>query len=146
MTGSQIMADERNIGEARDRANNRRRILLLSLLTLAGGVVGFIFGLFESDNDFALGGTIPPAVAVALASITFVALVWGTIAYKRGIDEVVLRDNIYAAAWGAFVVFVGYPVWFLLWKGSLLPEPSHMAIYVVLYLVTCAVYLFRKYR
>jgi FtsH-binding integral membrane protein len=145
MTGAQV-TDERNIGEARDRANNRRHILLFSGLTLAGAAVGFVFAMFESKNEFYLGGTIPPGVAIALAVIAFVAMVWGTVAYKRRIDEVVLRDNIYAAAWGAFVVFVGYPVWFLLWKGNLLPEPSHMVLYAVLYVVTCAVYLYRKYR
>jgi FtsH-binding integral membrane protein len=146
MTGSQTMTEERLSGEARDRANNRRRLWLFSGLALAGGIVGFTFAMFEAKNDVALGGTIPPAVAIALAVVTFVAMVWGTVAYKRRIDEVVLRDNIYAGAWGAFTIFVGYPVWFLLWKGGLLPEPSHMAMYAILYVVTCAVYLFRKYR
>lgn len=146
MMGSTAMSDEILSGEARDRANTRRRILLFSGLALAGGAVGFTFAMFESKNEVALGGSIPPVVAVALAIVTFVAMVWGTIAYKRRIDEVVLRDNIYAGAWGAFVLMVGYPVWFLLWKGNLLPEPSHMAMYGVLYVVTCAVYLYRKYR
>jgi len=146
MMGSQIMTDEMLSGEARNRANSRRQIWLFSGLALAGGIVGFTFAMFESKNAPMLGGTIPPEVAIVLAAITFVALLWGTIAYKRRIDEVVLRDNIYAGAWGAFALMVGYPVWFLLWKGDLLPEPSHMALYGVLYAVTCAVYFYRKYR
>jgi len=146
MTGLQIMTDDRLSGEVRDRANTRRQILLFVGLAIAGGAVGFTFAMFETKTDVALGGTIPPAVAVALAIVSLVAMVWGTLAYKRRIDEVVLRENIYAGACGAFAVFVGYPVWFLLWKGSLLPEPSHMVMYGVLYVVTCAVYLVRKYR
>ena len=144
--GPQIMTDDMLSGQARDRAKNRRLVWLFAGLALAGGFVGFTFARFETKNDVTLGGTIPPAVAIALAVVTFVAMVWGTLVYKRRIDEVVLRDNIYAGAWGAFTVLVGYPVWFLLWKGSLLPEPSHMAMYAALSVVTCAVYLFRKYR
>jgi hypothetical protein len=37
-------------------------------------------------------------------------------------------------------------VWYLLWKGQLVPEPSHQIIFVAFYIVMLAAYLIRKFR
>ena len=107
MMGSQIMTDDMLSRETRDRAKNRRLLWLFAGPALAGGIVGFTFAMFEMTNGVTLGGTNPPTVAIALAVVTFVAMVWGTLAYKCHIEEVVLRDNIFVGAWGAFTVLVG---------------------------------------
>ena len=108
MMGPQIMTDDMLSGEARDRAKNRRLVWLFASLALAGGFVGFTFARFETKNGVTLGGTIPSALAIVLAAATFVAMVWGTLVSQRRIDEVVLRDNIYAGARGAFTVLVRF--------------------------------------
>lgn len=45
---------------------------------------------------------------------------------------------------GASVVMVGYPAWFLLWKGGIVREPVHELIYGALLVATTGALLWNK--
>jgi len=151
MTETKAMSDDRNasdrnVGERRERQKRNRRAGYYVVLASLGGVVGFVFGLYESDAPIWAGGNIPSHIAVILAVITVVAMLGGCLFLKSRVDEVELQNNLYAGAWAAMVVLIGYPPWYLLWKGQLLPEPSHIAMFLTLYGVLTIAYLYRKFR
>lgn len=74
--------------------------------------------------------------------IPVVAWFWHT----RAIDEQeasAYRDGGYYAAY-AFLILA--PVWWLLWRGGLLPEPNGVAIFMAFAFIWSAVWFWKKYR
>jgi hypothetical protein len=66
--------------------------------------------------------------------------------HTRAIDEQeanAYKDGGYYAAY-AFLMLT--PLWWLLWRGGLLPEPNGFAIYMAFSLVWTIVWLWKKYR
>lgn len=141
------MVDDIRIGEARERAARNGRLITYGLLAIAGMVVGFLFGFYEDENANGIAqGTIPNWLAIALAIVTVVALIGGSLIVKRRIDEVERQHSQVAGACAAYAVLVAYPVWYLLWKGQLVPEPSHVVLFLALYAIVSVTYLYRKFR
>ncbi len=140
------MADEGISGVERERRQRVQRLILFAALGLAGGIIGFTFAMYEDKQAVWASGAIPPGIAIVLALVTLIATVGGSWLYCRRMDEVELKDNLHGGAWAALVVMIGYPVWYLLWKGGLASEPSHIVMFLTLYGVTTAVYLYRKLR
>ncbi|MFM9978307.1 MAG: hypothetical protein ACKVOP_09750, partial [Sphingomonadaceae bacterium] len=120
--------------------------MLFGGLVLLGGLIGAGFIAFNSDLIAPMNGSIPPAMAVILAVILATAVLWASIAYNKRADEIAIVNNIHASATGSFVLLAGYPLWFLLWKGGLLPEPSHMIMFGVVCAVIGCTHLVRTYR
>jgi len=141
------MNDDRNIGEKRARAARNGRLSLYGALLVAGAGVGFLFGLYETNGTAWIAqGNIPGWLAIVLACITAIALIGGTIVAHRRVDEVERQHNLVSCAAAGGVLLVGYPIWYILWKGQLLSEPSHEAMFVTLYAVVFFTYLYRKFR
>jgi hypothetical protein len=140
------MTDERGVGERQERAKRNRVLTYYAVLVLLGGTVGFVFATYQSDTPAWAGGNIPPLVAIVLAVVTAGAMLGGCVFMKRRIDEVEFQNNLYASGWATVAMMAGYPVWYLLWKGQLVPEPSHQIIFVAFYIVMLAAYLIRKFR
>ena len=59
-------------------------------------------------------------------------------------DVQALRAAAFGQAASSSAVLVGYPVWFLLWKGGLVPEPSHAVLFATVLLVSGVGYLHRR--
>lgn len=127
------------------RARQRRLYVVIAALAAAGFVVGFFSSMFERDGGGFLEG-IGPVWAVAASLILVVAIVWGTRVYMRHSDELERRNN----SWGLVVAgnffLIGYPVWFLLWRGELVPEPDHQIVYVATVVVMMLAYFWKKVR
>ena len=132
---------------------NRNIVLACGLL---GGVMGVIMaatGIANTPAESAdplshlFSGPLPVAVVLPLAF--FWAVIMPVIAWfwhTRAIDEQeasAYRDGGYYAAY-AFLILA--PVWWLLWRGSLLPEPDGIAIYLIFSLIWSAVWFWKKYR
>lgn len=139
------MADQGNVGERNERAARNRRLGYYAALVATGFAVGFVFALAEGKGGWSDDG-IPSLIAIILAIVTFGAMFGGSLLIKRRTDEVEWQNNLFAGAMATFVVVLGYPVWFLLWRGGLVPEPSHIVMFATLYLVLGGAYLFRKLR
>jgi hypothetical protein len=92
------------------------------------------------------GGRIAPAGAITIVVVYLVAMIgFGWRACRRA-DEVEIRDNLIALASAAGFYGLVYPGWYFLWKGGLLPEPIHEAMYVAMIAVAMASYLWAKIR
>lgn len=138
------LADVRN-GEAVERTRSRRYWTVVAALFAAGLIVGLVTALAEGEGDF-LSARLPPAVAIALAAATFLAMTIGTWAYCKRSDEVDIHANLWGAATGASALMIAYPVWIILWKGGLLDEPHHLSLFVLTSVATLVGYAWKKYR
>lgn len=110
-------------GEARERARRRRKAAILwGAFGIAAGA-GAVLGRGDALLDPAQ--RLSPAVAATLTAAFLVLAIAASVALMRQTDEFELADRRRAitAAAGAYVL--GYPSWFLLWKGGFLPEPMH---------------------
>jgi hypothetical protein len=122
-------------GERREAAMRRRRYQVVGALFGAGLVTGLYAGFRDGASIFEAEGSWPPAIALVLLVIYLVVLVAGTFIMNGVMDELD-RERSYKAANFAGVAFLSlYPVWFLLWKGGFVAEPSHWVMYVA-FLVT----------
>lgn len=124
-------------GERAERAKRRRFWLPLVLLALVGGVTGGIIGAREGDAVAAgrgfLEGNIAPELAVTLTALFLISTAVGTYYMLRQIDEHTMREQLWFSSYGATAFVIAYPAWFLLWKGGLLPEPHHLALFLIFY-------------
>lgn len=147
MTEAAMADPERNFGERREAAARTWRLAIYIALLVAGMAVGFLFGFYETnEGPYLAQGNIPGWLAIVLALVTFVALAGGSLLARRRMDEVECQNNRVAASWAAGVVLVAYPVWYILWKGRIVAEPSHEIMFIGLYAVVLFTYLFHKFR
>ena len=133
-------------GERIERARQRRKLAILIGVATVGGVGGGIVGAQQGDNLFDLAKPWPPALCLALAIAYLVAVIAGSIALSRQVDEVERETKRKAATIAAKAYGIGYPIWFLLWKGGFLPEPMHVALYGLFLAALLAASLFYRFR
>jgi hypothetical protein len=131
----------------REKVNNR---YLLGTL-LFSGVIGAGIALAElyfGAKDAALfaSGPLVPALAIIYSIIIGVIVPAITFYWHKNVvdeqEESAYRDGGYYAAY-AFLFLT--PLWWLLWRGGLLPEPNGAAIYLTFSLVWTAVWFWKKY-
>lgn len=142
-------------GERETRREKLNRNIILACGGL-GGVMGLVIAATSvttiSDNaadpfSAFFVGPIPLTTVVPLI------LIWGVVMpvvawfwHTRVIDEQeanAYRDGGYYAAY-AFLILT--PLWWLLWRGDLVPEPNGVAIYLLFSLVWSVVWFWKKYR
>lgn len=134
-------------GELAARARTRRLIAIIGGLAGAGFVVGFVAALVERDDaPLFAGGTMPPAFAIVAAVIVLIVVGWGSWRFHRDIDEYERRDNLIAGTVGINLLLGGYPIWLILWKGGVVPEPNHFILFGAVFAATLITYLWRKLR
>lgn len=137
---------EPGYGEQALRRRNRRVWTTLGFLAGAGFVVGLGTALLERDDPAGWPGTLPPVWAAIAAGIWLVAIIAGSIAFTRRVDEVERAVNVRAGHIGASFFLTGYPAWYLLWKGGLVPEPRHEILFIATMAVMLLAYFIQKLR
>src|SRR5262245_51848568 len=132
--------------ERLERSRRRRKFAIVGALALAGGIGGGIVGARESDKLFDLAQPWPPLLCLALAALLLFAAAVGAFVLHRPADEVERLAKLKATHAGASLYLLGYPIWFLLWKGGFLPEPMHVLIYAVIIVAMLAASLYYRFR
>jgi MFS family permease len=122
-------SDRPTSGEILERRRHRRKLLIIAALGLVGGIIGGTIGAREGDQLFVLSHPWPPMLSLAAAATLLVAVIVGSVALTRELDEVEQLARLKGVKAGANVFLIGYPIWFLLWKGGFLPEPMHVALF-----------------
>ena len=141
MTGrTAAMGDPANNPGERAEAARKRRYLALIAIYIAVAVV-MVIGTAVFKRP---GQQVEPSWAIAFAILYVGVSLIGGWRMCRLVDEVEMRDNRAAAVWAGCFYGLTYPVWFFLWKGGLLPEPSHILMYVATVFVAMATYLARR--
>jgi cation transport ATPase len=128
-------------GERAEAARKRRAAMLfaISMAVAVAMVVGT--AIFKQGH-----GRIAPGWAVAFVGLYLVAVFASWRFACRVSDEVELRNNVGALAAGGTAYALVYPAWYFLWRGGLVPEPIHEALFVVAFLTTMTAYLWKRYR
>ena len=133
-------------GERIERSRQRRKLVILAAMAAIGGVGGGIVGARESDHLFELAHPWPPMLCLTLAAAFLISVVVGGLVMSRQMDEVERIAKLKATRAGAAVYVVGYPIWFLLWKGGFLPEPMHVTMFAIVMVVLLLASLFYRFR
>jgi uncharacterized membrane protein YphA (DoxX/SURF4 family) len=142
-----MASDGVGAGERAGKARRKRILGIVAMLMIAGGVVGFLTAFFEDKSGAGfLQGTLPPWAAILCSAVLIVALTWGSWKFFQAVDEVELRDNYIGSTVALYFYMTAYPVWYLLWRGTLVPEPSHEWIFVGTGAVMMIAYLWKKLR
>ena len=139
------MTDQNGLGERMGRVRRRRWWLSLAVITAAAVVAGIV------ADTIALRGrdlmsTISPLALVVLVAAIVLAFAYGCWLMTRALDEVELNDNLWGGIAGLYVYMLGFPSWWLLWKGGVTGEPNDWVVYLVSLSVASLVYGFRRVR
>lgn len=122
---------------------------------VSGAVIGVILassgnGASASQSlDHIIFSDTPLPLAIALPLTLFWGLGMPLIAWfwhARAIDEqeaAAYRDGAYYAA---YVYLIAAPLWWLLWRGGLLPEPNGIAIFFSFSVIWSSVWFWKKYH
>lgn len=132
---------------AREKLNYR----ILIGCGMLGGFIGLTlaFADMTGDNDGNIfgGGPLSPFIAILLSVAVGVVLPAITFYWhKNVIDE--QEEAAYRA--GALIAIYAFwfvaPVWWLLWRGGMLPAPDGVALYLMTTFVALVVWFWKKYR
>lgn len=139
-------ADQDASGEALERSRRRRKFWIIGGLAGIGFVAGFVAGFTQPHKLFDPSLSWSPELTLGLAVAWLVAVIGGGLLYARHTDEFELAGSYKAVAAGAGAYIVLYPVWLLLWKGGVAPEPMHFVIFLGFMAVTLIASLFHRVR
>ncbi len=145
-----VMAERRELGpgERAERAKRLKFYAVAAGLGLPGFVIGVAIGRRAKTHGFG-EGLLTPELAVALAVIYLLAVGVGAWLMHRNMDEHARTQQLWFTAYGGAALVYVYPAWFLLWRGGLLPEPHHLAMFLIFYagaLLGFTVRYFRRSR
>lgn len=147
MTGS-TEADVKDVDwQARAQQRRRRMYTIIGGLFGAGLISGLLVGYFEDEKRGLLAGnSIPPEIAIFSAVMFAIAVTFGTWRYIRAADELERRINAASTVMAGNVLLLGFPIWFLLWKGGLVPEPDAVWLFCAGFLASLLTYGWQKFR
>ena len=142
------MRDEagRGEGERREAAMRRGRAWIIGGLFVAGLVSGFYVGKTEALSAKAGQSLWTPELAIVLTAVFLVAMLAGSLLLNRVMDELERQRAYKASAAAGAALLLVYPPWFFLWKGGLLPEPMHLALFGIFWIVLAGASLWYKVR
>jgi hypothetical protein len=142
---SDMTLREPGLGELADRRRARRKLLVFSGIFAAGLPIGFFAGMLEKGgHDGFMAGTLPPWFAVLAVAVFLLATVGGGLAWRTRMDELDRRDHLQTNSAAGAAIVIGFPVWFLLWKGGLAPAPDAAWLFGAAMLAGAATYLYLK--
>lgn len=145
MMGSVMAKAELGPGERAERARRRRLGWIVGALFAAGLVTGFLMARTEGPEGL-LQAAMPTWLAVTLTGVYLSAVLIGSPLMLRHMDEHGRSEHLWFSAYGAGAFVIVYPAWFLLWKGRLVPEPHHLALFLTFYAGALIGYGVRFYR
>jgi hypothetical protein len=137
----------RGEGERRDAARRRTRWLIIAALFVAGIIPGFYLG-YQDGAALTEGRTAtwPPALVAALIGLYLFAVVGGGVLLNRVADDFDRQLGYKTVSFAGTVLMVVYPIWYVLWRGDLAPEPIHWVLFLLFWLSLVLAYLFYRFR
>jgi hypothetical protein len=134
-----------NVGETKERRRRLKTWAVVGGLLISGAVAGFVTALLEGDGPSVFTRKLPMEMSIILAVSCSLIMAFGSWFYWRNIDEVERNSNVIASATSAGVLVLIYPPWFLLWKGGVVTEPSHTAMFLLLCATGSVIFLMKQY-
>lgn len=136
----------RGSGERAERSKHLRRRWMMALGVAFGLTLSLTVRFTEAeDGGLFSGSAIPATVAILLTMLWIVGAGGGTWMMMRRADEHERAIDDWGLAMGARFTGIGYPVWLLLWKGRLAPEPDHVTLFLLFFAVCGTALIYRKW-
>jgi drug/metabolite transporter (DMT)-like permease len=133
--------------QARAKRRKRRVNLVVGTLFCIGLLSGLLIGYFEDEQaGLVAANSIPPWLAVVSAVLFLVATTLGSRKLMQVSDELERTIHIKTTVMAGNVVLIGYPVWFILWKGGIVPEPDALWMFLAGFGTSILTYAFYKLR
>lgn len=138
-----------NLGTAapsRSKIDRKRFYQIIGVCFALGGAAGFYIGMYGVEELIAAGIPWSPALVIGLSTVYLVALLGGSYLLEREMDEAEKQIARKAGEFANATFITLYPVWFLLWKGGLVPEPMHAYIFIAFLVSMTLSSLFYRFR
>lgn len=135
------MSEGENFGTVEEGRRRRRYWTLMGLALAAAVVIGLAGRILGTPY-----GPIAPAAAIGLTAALLLLAVVGNWIYFRSIDELEVAANLVGGFWGFYAFMVGLPVWHMLWRGGLAPEPEMLTLYVGAGAIALAGFLWKRFQ
>jgi hypothetical protein len=133
--------------QARAKQRTRRINTVVGALFAVGLVSGFLVGFFEDKNaGLVAANSIPPWLAVVSAIVFVVSVSYGSWKLMQVSDELERVVHTKTTVVAGNVMLIGYPTWFMLWKGGLVPEPDALWLFAAGIFSSALAYAWYKYR
>lgn len=124
----------------------RGRAMMIACIAIGMGI-GLVLTLAEPSLEIFSGAPLSAPVALALAFVIAVPLpILSWYWHHRVADEQEADAYRTGAMLGMYAFWIGAPVWWLLWRGGIVPAPDGVLLYFVTIAVASIVWLWAKYR
>ena len=135
-------------GERLERERRKKFWRLIGILAGAGAIAGFIFGFVIGAGEVTGEPLSATARSIAAAAIVVANLagVYFSWRFFMTVDEVEVRDNLWASLIGFYVYGFAFPTWWALSWLKVAPEPNAWILYAAAMLSATAAYGVRKWR
>ena len=131
------------------REKMNQRVMVFSAL-LGGGIALALMASSTAeygDPTVFSETSIKPWVAIALSLVIGVGMpILSIYWHNRVIDEQEADAYRSGALIAIYAFWIGAPVWWLLWRGGLVPAPDGIAIYLITTFTALFVWFWKKYR
>lgn len=125
---------------------DRQLKIIKGILFGIGLACGVLIGWHIGFNGLNLSDPWPPAMAAGIASLYVVAMIAGSVALSRVMDEVEKQRSYKAGALAGAIYVIVYPVWFLLWKGGFMIEPIHWLLFILFWVSLASGTIYYRFR
>jgi drug/metabolite transporter (DMT)-like permease len=128
------------------RAKNGR--LIMSILFGAGAAIGVALSIISSEDGTRTAfsnGPLPMPFAIILAIIIGIILPIFYWLWHKNIDEQEASAYRDGAIAGMYAYAIGLPVWWILWRGGMVPMPDGTTIYFATMFIWGGVWFWKKY-
>jgi hypothetical protein len=131
---------------SRSKIDRKRFYQIISVCFAFGGAAGVYIGMYGVEELIAAGIPWSRALVISLSGAYLIALLGGSYLLEREIDETEKQIARKAGEFANATFITLYPVWFLLWKGGLVPEPMHVYIFIAFLVSMTLSSLFHRFR
>ncbi len=148
-SGAPAMRDStpRGEGERHEEARRRKRWLIIAGFAAAGLIPGFYVGYQDgaalAESRAAIWS---PALVAALIGLYLAAMVGGGLLLNRVADDFDRQVGYKTVSFAGTVLMVVYPIWYVLWRGDLAPEPIHWVLFLLFWLSLVLAGTFYRFR
>lgn len=108
---------------------------------------GFLIGFFEDEKaGLVAASSIPPWLAITSAIVFVIAVSYGSWKLMQVSDEHERVIHTKTTEVAGNVMLIGYPAWFILWKGGLVAEPDALWLFLAGIVSSALAFAWYKFR
>lgn len=134
------------IGERVEQDKRRGYKRTLRWAAASGAVTGATFMLAIGGFRGLADPKMSPPIAIVLTILYVVTIAVCSVIASRQSDEHEQSLSLWAYAYAGGTYLAVYPPWYLLWKGGLVREPQHGALFLLFFAVAMIAYAIKKFR